>query len=245
MAPPHTAALVVVGNEILSGRTADGNGPYALAKLRSLGLETRRVEVVPDEIGPIVDALQRCRAAAEHVLTSGGVGPTHDDVTVEAVAQALGVPVIAHPELESMLRAFFGARMNAARLRLAQVPQGAELLWGDARELRFPAILCDNVLVLPGVPSLFREKLDAVCGRYRAPPIALRCLCLSAGETRIAADLTEAACTFPSVCIGSYPRPEGEDHKVRVTVESRDAAAVEDCIAWLKIRLAGAVVRAE
>src|SRR5690606_17424531 len=116
-------------------------------ELRELGVETKRVEVVPDEIDLIVDALQRCRQVARHIFTSGGIGPTHDDVTVPAVARALGVPVVRHPEMERMLREYFGDEINEARLRLCEVPQGAELLWGEHANLRFPALLVSDVLV--------------------------------------------------------------------------------------------------
>lgn len=241
--PPDTAAAVIIGNEILSGKIVDENGPHLLRTMRELGVETRRVEVVPDEIDLIVDALHRCLHSAAHVFTSGGVGPTHDDVTIEAVARALGVRVVRHPELESLLRGFYGEKINDARLRLAEIPEGAELLWGDGQTLRYPAVLARNVLVLPGVPLLFRDKLDQVRERYRAEPISLQNLFLSEGEGAIAALLIEATDRFPHVAIGSYPRFDETDHKVKVTIESRDESAVEACTRFLRARLGTAVLR--
>lgn len=244
MAPPnpHTAALVLVGNEILSGKIRDDNGTYLLRELRELGVEMRRVEVVPDEEDLIVDAVQRCRSCAAHVFTSGGIGLTHDDITVPSVARALDRPVVHHPEIMAMLRAHYG-ELDEFRRRLAEVPEGAELLWGSPR-LRFPAILAEEILILPGVPSLFAQKFDAVKERYRAPPIALVNLFLSVGEDRIAAVLTEATGRFAGIAIGSYPRFDDEaDHRVKVTVESRDPVLVEACATFLRERIGAGVLR--
>jgi molybdenum cofactor synthesis domain-containing protein len=234
---PHTAALVLIGNEILSGKIRDDNGSYLLRELRGLGVDVRRVEIVPDEEDLIVDAVRRCREQAVHLFTSGGIGLTHDDVTVPAVARALDRPVIRHPELLAMLRSFYGDAMDDFHARLAEVPEGAELLWGRPRNLRFPAILADDILILPGVPSLFVEKFEAIKERYRAPPIVLVNLFLGVGEDRIAGLLTEATVRFPGIAIGSYPRFDAADHKVKVTVESRDPAIVKDCADFLRSRL--------
>lgn len=242
--PPYSAALVLIGNEILSGKTQDENGSYLLRELRALGVEVRRVEVVPDEADLIIDAIQRCRAAALHVFTSGGIGATHDDVTVPAISRALGRAVTHHPKLVGMIQARFGDKTDAVHLRLSEVPEGAELLWGEGeRRLRFPAILADNVLILPGVPSLFIEKFEAVKERYRAPPIVLANLFLSVEEPEIAQLLTDATAQFDGIAIGSYPRFDDADYRVKVTVESRDAVLVADCTAFLRERLGPAVLR--
>lgn len=241
--PPDTAALVLVGNEILSGKIRDENGSYLLRELRALGVEMRRMEVVPDEEDLIVDAVRRCRLAAQHVFTSGGIGATHDDVTVPAVAKALGVPVIHAPEIVETMRSKWGEDLNPVKLRLAEAPEGAEILWGDRRELSFPAILAANVLILPGVPSLFTEKFEAVKERYRATPIVLANLFLDVGETRIAQTLTDATHRFPGIAIGSYPRFDDADHRVKITIESRDPALVDACTAWLRAALAPWLLR--
>ena len=241
--PPHTAALVLIGNEILSGKIRDENGTYLLRELRALGVDMRRVEIVPDEEDLIVDALHRCRASAVHVFTSGGIGATHDDVTVPAVARAFGLPVVHDATLVGMLAARYGADLDAVRLRLAEVPEGAELLWGADHELLFPAILAVNVLILPGVPSLFVEKFEALKERYRAPPIALVSLFLSSDEPEIAALLTTATDRFKGIAIGSYPRFDHADHRVKVTVESRDSLLVDACAGFLREQLGGAVLR--
>jgi molybdenum cofactor synthesis domain-containing protein len=241
---PHTAALVLVGNELLSGKIHDTNGAYLLRELRALGVETRRVEIVPDEEDAIIDAVQRCRKVAKHLFTSGGIGTTHDDITVPSIAKALGRKLTHHPEIEALLRRRWGHALDEFRIRLAELPEGGEVLWGAQHELLFPALFVDDILILPGVPELFVEKVDALKERYRAPPIALVNLFLSIGEGEIAALLTEATQRFPTVAIGSYPRfDEAADHLVKVTVESRDAAAVQACAAFLRAKLAGAILR--
>lgn len=241
--PPHTAALILIGDEILSGKIRDENGAWLMRELRALGVEMRRVEVVPDDEALIVDAVLRCRKYAQHLFTSGGIGPTHDDLTVPSVARALGRSVVHHPDMVAVLRTHWGDDLTPRRLRLSEVPEGAQLVWGDARELRFPAILVDDVLILPGVPSLFIEKFNACKERYRAPPIELCNLFLALGETAIASDLHEATERFSGISIGSYPRFDDADHQVRITLESRDAALVEACADWLVAKFADAVLR--
>ena len=241
--PPHTAALVLIGNELLSGKIRDENGTYLMRELRALGVEMRRVEIVPDEEDLIVDAVLRCRKVARHLFTSGGIGATHDDLTVPSVSKALGRRVVHHPELVELLHRYWGDDVNPLKMRLAEVPEGADIVWGDARQLRFPAILADEILILPGVPELFVEKFDAIKERYRAPPIELCNLFLSVGETAIAAMLSEATDRFAGIAIGSYPRFDDADYRVRVTVESRDGALVDACSDWLSERLAHALLR--
>jgi len=243
---PHTVALLLIGNELLSGKIRDANGAWALERLRALGSEVRRLEVVPDEPEAIADALLRCRRHARQVITSGGIGTTHDDVTVPAIAAALGRRVVHSPEIVTLLKARRGEALGPYRIRLAELPEGGEVLWGDARELTFPAIGVDGVLILPGVPSLFVEKFEALAERFRAPPIVLRSLFLSCPEGDIAALLDETAQRHPAVAIGSYPRLASEGgHRVKVTVESRDGAEVARCSALLEAALQPHLLRVE
>ena len=154
------SALVVIGNEILSGKIVDTNTPFLIAELRSLGVELAEIAVVPDEVARIAEAVARVASRSEHVFTSGGVGPTHDDVTMEGVAAAFAVPVIRHPRLEALLRGYYDAQklpLEEANLRMADVPEGATLLEGP--DLRWPVVAMRNVYVLPGIPEIFRRKL--------------------------------------------------------------------------------------
>ena len=240
-----TAAILVIGNEILSAKVQDENGPFLARELRALGVELRRIETVPDEIDLIVDALGRCRGAGRWVFTSGGIGPTHDDVTIAAVAKAFGRQVVSDQKILGMLRDHFGeARMNAARRRLADVPEGGEVVWSAGH--LFPVITIENVIVLPGVPSLLREGFAQIRGRLQGAPIHARAIYFSVGEGTLAEHLDATVAAFPTVGIGSYPRFDECDYRVKVTFDGRDAGQVQGAAEFLRARLAaGVVVREE
>ena len=239
-----TAAIVVIGNEILSAKVVDENGPWLARELRSLGVDLRRIETVPDEVPVIVDSLKRALGSARWVFTSGGIGPTHDDVTVAAVAQCFGRRVVPDERILSSLRAHFGERLNAARRRLAEVPEGAAIDWCPGS--LFPLISVENVAVLPGPPVLFREGFARIRDRYRAAPIFTRALYFSIGEGSLAEHLDAAVAEFPAVAIGSYPRFDDADYRVKVTFDGRDEEDVRRAAAFVRARIpAEAVLREE
>ena len=153
---PKTAGIILIGNEILSGKIRDENAAYLCRELRALGVDVRRIAVIPDEVGLIADEVATFTKAFDLVFTSGGVGPTHDDVTIEGVARAMAVPVVRHPELVALLERYYRGKVTEAALRMAEIPEGAELVTGGT--LRFPTVLMRNVYVLPGVPEIFRQK---------------------------------------------------------------------------------------
>jgi molybdenum cofactor synthesis domain-containing protein len=241
----RTAAAVIIGNEILSGKVEDANGPYLVRKLRELGIELRRIVVVPDEVDAIVDAVAALRSQVNLLVTSGGVGPTHDDVTVRAVAKALARPVVRDPAMEARVREHYGARLTPEALRLADCPQGGA--FEPCPGLWLPVLTVENLALLPGVPDLFRAQLDTVAGRFRDCPFHLRVLFLSEPEVAIAATLDAVAARFPDVAIGSYPRfDRGADHRVKLTVESRARDRVEAALEALLADLpSGGVLRVE
>jgi len=176
------------------------------------------------------------------VFTSGGVGPTHDDVTIEGVARALGVAVVRHPELTGLLRQHYGERLNEAHLKMAEVPEGAELL--GAESLRFPTIVMRNVYVLPGVPEIFRQKFDAIRERFRDDPIHLKNVFVRIGEGTLAAHLNELLRHYPALLLGSYPEFSNPEYRVKVTLESRDPTYLEAALAvFVKGLPADAVVK--
>ena len=239
-----TAAILVIGNEILSAKVVDENGPWLARQLRDLGVDVRRIETVPDEIPLIIDALQRCLASARWVFSSGGIGPTHDDVTIAAMAQAFGRRVVADERILGMLTAHYGDKLNPARRRLAEVPEGADVTWHEGS--LFPVISLGNVAILPGVPQLFREGFLSIRERYRTQPIFSRALFLSLGEGAIAEHLDATVAAFPGVALGSYPRFDGADYRVKVTFDGRRDEDVRAAVAFCRARLpAGAVVREE
>lgn len=235
-----TAGVVIIGNEILTGKVVDENTPWLARRCRELGVDLRQVVVIPDVLELIGEEVARFSARFDHVFTTGGVGPTHDDVTMAGVAAAFDVPVVRHPALERVLRDRLGARCNEAALRMAEVPDGAELWWDG--EVRWPLVVMRNVCVFPGVPSLLRLKFDAVAGRFRGEPVLGRRLETLARETEIAHALSAAAARWPTVEIGSYPHIDVEPHSVTVTLDSRDPEALAECEEHLRSALAAGLI---
>ena len=239
---PKTAGIVLVGNEILSGKIVDANASYLCKELRALGVEVRRIAVIPDEVDVIAAEVARFGRDYDVVFTSGGVGPTHDDVTIEGVARAAGVAVIRHPALVALLEGYYKGALNEAHLKMAEVPEGAELLVDES--VRFPTILMRNVYVLPGVPEIFRRKFDAIRERFRDQPIHLRNVFVGIGEGTLADHLNGLLRDFPDLQLGSYPEFSNPEYKVKVTLESRDLPFLERALGELLTRLpAESVVR--
>ena len=241
-----TAAILVIGNEILSGKVADENARYLIGELRRLGVSLRRIEVIPDVVGEIAARVRALADTVDHLFTSGGVGPTHDDVTLEAVGEAFGMPIARNTELEGLLRNGYGPRLQERDLRMADIPVGARLEHGPgALGATWPVVVVRNVWVLPGVPSIFRRKFEAVRELFRAPPIHARALYSRAGEGEIAGALDETVATFPGVDVGSYPHLDAADYRVKITLDGRDPAAVDRALAFLAERLGDAVAKTE
>ncbi len=244
--PNPSAALLVIGNEVLSAKVTDENGPFIARRLRDLGVRLVAIHTIPDEVDEISAALERVRARCTWVFTTGGVGPTHDDVTLGAVAKALGRPVIRHPRLAAAIRAIH-ARHHAeelpeAALRMADVPDGTRLE-GDPD---YPTLVVENVVMLPGVPEFCRFQFERFAAALAAPPFRLACIYLRVGEGPIAAALDRVVRDHPTVEIGSYPRFDGADHRVKLTVESKDEASVVAARDALLAALPpGSVIRSE
>jgi molybdenum cofactor synthesis domain-containing protein len=230
-----TAAIIVIGNEILSGKVVDTNAAFLTQELRALGVTLRRILVIPDEVDTIAEAIRTYRAAVDVLFTSGGVGPTHDDVTMAGVAAGLGRRVVRHPLLEQKIREFSGDKIDDARLKMAEVPEGTELIFEGNRA--FPTIQVENIYILPGIPEIFREKFLAIKSRFAVDPYHLRVVYLRAVESAIARYLNETLAAFPQLQLGSYPKLSDPEYRVRVTLESKDAEyanrAFEDLVARL------------
>jgi len=216
--------MVVVGNEILSGKVHDTNSYFAARELRKIGVALKRIAVVPDELQPIADEVGHCARNFEFVITSGGVGPTHDDITMEAVARAFGRPIVIHPELERLIRLHFSERL-ATGMKMAEVPEGAVLNAGG--DLRFPTVQLENVYILPGIPQIFEVKLLALLGRFATDPYYIRTIYTSAGEGTIAEYLNTCLLSYPALLLGSYPRIGNPEYRVKLTLESKDRKYVE------------------
>jgi molybdenum cofactor synthesis domain-containing protein len=246
--PTPTAVLVVVGSEVLSAKVEDANGPWAARRLRELGVRLLAMETVPDVMDDVIAAVDRARRRADWVFTSGGVGPTHDDVTVAAVGRALGRPISRSAALVTAIRAMHrehhgGEDPPEAALRMADVPDGTRLL-GDAT---YPTLCAANVVMLPGVPQFFRFQFDRIAHLLESPPFRVASVYLSREEGDIAPALDAVAHAHPAVEIGSYPRFDaGADYRVLVTLEAKDGAAVQVALSELLAKLpAGTVLRRE
>jgi molybdenum cofactor synthesis domain-containing protein len=236
-----TAGIILIGDEILSGKVNDENARFLIDELRELGVALRRVVVIPDVLDEIEATVREFSARFEHVFTSGGVGPTHDDLTMEGVARAFGTRVVRHPELEALLRGYYGARLEERNLRMAEVPDGAHFVAGD--HPTWPVVAMQNVYILPGVPEIFRRKFTSIRERFRAAPFFLRCVFVSDEEGRIAGALDAVVAAYPTVQVGSYPKLDPTEYRVKVTIESKVSGDVEAATAHLVQALGAAVVR--
>lgn len=220
----RTAGIIIVGDEILSGKVHDSNSHFLAQELRSLGVDVRRISVVPDELDVVAREVSEFSEAFDYVFTSGGVGPTHDDVTIAAIARAFGLRTEPSPYLLDYLEKRCGGRLTEAAKKMAELPVGAELIDISGP---FPPVVVRNVYILPGVPELLRKKFDQFKERFRAEPYHLRKIYINEEECFVAHHLEAVLSEFPEVTIGSYPRMTEEKFKVVVTLESRNAAVLE------------------
>jgi molybdenum cofactor synthesis domain-containing protein len=216
---------LVIGNEILSGKVADANVVELARLMRSLGIELRRVVMIEDDLDVIVREVRDLSKAHTWLFTSGGVGPTHDDVTVEGVAMAFGRKVVEAPELATMIREHYKERCTEGHLRMALVPEGASLETTEA--VRWPTIRMENVWLLPGVPEIFKLKLEVVGARISpAGTFTTHAVYTQMDEGHLKPLLDDVVARFPDVFVGSYPKWMDPSYKTKLTFDGRDAAKV-------------------
>lgn len=232
LATTRTAAALLVGNELLSGKVQERNLEPLAATLRALGIRLERVVVVGDDRAAIAREVRAISSAHDVVFTSGGVGPTHDDVTLEGVADGFGVPTEIHPRLAELLRALYGERCTEDHLLMARVPAGSELK--TSPEVRWPTVVMRNVWVMPGVPELFRMKLMIVREHLIGPhPIVSRALFTHMEETDLKPLLDLTVVRHPRVEIGSYPKWFDVTYKTKVTFDGEREDHVDAALAEL------------
>lgn len=220
-----TAGIVIIGNEVLSGKTQDTNSYFFCTELRQLGVDVQKISTIQDEIDLIGREVAEFSKRFNYVFTSGGVGPTHDDVTIEGIAHGFGLRVVRHPEIERRMRQRFGADLNDARLRMANVPEGATLLPTQAT---FAAIVkIHNVYIFPGIPKILQERFHEIKEAFREQPFFLKNVFVRYGEGMIAEMLNSLLVKFPELMLGSYPVLDLPDYRVKVTLESKDALYLE------------------
>jgi molybdenum cofactor synthesis domain-containing protein len=238
-----TAGIVIIGDEILSGKFVEENAAFLIGELRALGVDLRRITVVPDDLEDIAATVVASSARFDHVFTSGGVGPTHDDVTMAAIAHAFGTTVTRHPDLEARVRGYWKEKLADANLRLADVPAGAELVYG--KDQIWPVVAYRNVYIMPGVPTLFRRKFIDIRDRFRAVPVTAARVYTDLEEGELAPHLDAVVRDFATVRVGSYPRFSEKDFRVLVTLEGGDGAAVTAAFDALVRSLGTHLVRRE
>ena len=224
-----TAAAIIIGDEILSGRTRDRNIQELAATLDSIGVRLQEVRIVRDDSSAIQLAVNEVRATHDHVFTSGGIGPTHDDITADSVAAAFGVPIAVRSDARAILESHYPpARLNESRLRMARIPDGAELIPNPVSAA--PGFRLENVWVMAGVPAIFEAMLASVSARISGGPRMLsRSLSATVPEGAHASDLRVLADRYPDLKIGSYPFARAGLIGTTVVVRGTDEDAVVQC----------------
>src|SRR3989442_1561180 len=219
------AGIVVIGNEILSGKTRDENSVDLARELRDLGVDVRKISVIPDDLSLISDEVRKFSSSYDYVFTTGGVGPTHDDLTMDGIAMAFGRQTHRHPELESTLRQYYSQDLVDGNLRMADIPDGARLVGGAGAW--FPTIAVENVYIFPGVPEILRRKFERIREMFREAPFHLREIYLRADEGQIADTLHRVLKSFPDLLLGSYPYFNNPSYSIKLTLESKDVDYLE------------------
>lgn len=230
--------MVVIGDEILSGRTQDKNVAQLAQWLNVQGIRLAEVRVVADDEAAIVEAVNALRARNDYLFTTGGIGPTHDDITVDAISAALAVDVVVHPRARAVLEAYYANKggISESRLRMARVPDGAELI--ENRMSGAPGIRRDNIFIMAGVPHIMAGMLDALTGTLEggAPLISETLGCWTA-ESEVADLLGEVVAAHPDCQIGSYPFFRDGRVGANFVVRSTDSAQLAQCVEQLTARL--------
>lgn len=227
LAPPRSAAALVIGNELLTGKVEEANVHVLARTLRGLGIELRRVVMILDDIDTIAHEVKALAASHDWLFTSGGVGPTHDDVTVMGVAKAFGVDVVEDPTLATMLREHYRERCTEGHLRMALVPKGAAL--ETTEDVRWPTIRYANTFLLPGVPEIFRLKLPVAAAHIgRDKGFVSRAVFTKMDEGDLKPLLDAVVARFPDVAVGSYPKWQDPSYKTKLTFDGRDEPRVDE-----------------
>lgn len=233
MKPRPTVAVILIGEELLSGKIDDKNGAYAIKRLRAIGADLREIRLIGDEVHVIAPVVRELAAQYDIVFTSGGVGPTHDDLTMEGIAAGFDVPIVTHQGMLDIIENRFGAPGEKLEIwaRMAELPEGCEVVISEAT--RVPIFRMENVWVLPGVPELFRLQFDQVARSIDGRPVTIRTIFITVGEGEIAVHLEAAIALEPTVMLGSYPVMHVDDHRTRITIEAESEAVVDSTFQFL------------
>ncbi len=234
--PNPTAAMIVIGDEILSGRTRDSNMHHLSGQLTEAGIDLKEVRVIGDEVDTIVSAVQAMSASYDHVFTSGGIGPTHDDITANCIAAAFGVSIDVRDDARAILATHYaksGTELNEARLRMARIPEGASLI--DNPVSAAPGFTLQNVHVMAGVPSVFQAMVQSVLPTLTGgAPLISKTLRIERGEGDIAGPLGALAVAFPDLSMGSYPFQKDGKYGAHIVIRGNDDAQIDDAMIQLQ-----------
>ena len=240
----RTAGILIIGNEILSGKVQDANSPFLCTELRALGVDVQKISAISDDPEIIASEIREFSGRFDLVFTTGGVGPTHDDRTIEGIARGFGTRVVRHPRLQEMIEGYYKGNVTEAHLKMAEVPEGCELIEGE--RLWVPVMVYRNVYIFPGIPEILRQKFETIKERFREAPFFLRKVYVTEGESAIAEMLHELLRDYPELLLGSYPVINLPEYKVMLTLESRDEGYLEAALKRLLEKLPGQwVVRVE
>jgi molybdenum cofactor synthesis domain-containing protein len=234
--PNPTAAMIVIGDEILSGRTRDSNMHHLAGQLTEAGIDLKEVRVVADERGVIIGAVQALSGIHDYVFTSGGIGPTHDDITADCIAAAFACEIDVRDDAKAILAAHYaksGTELNEARLRMARIPQGATLI--DNPVSAAPGFRLENVHVMAGVPSVFQAMVASVLPTLTGgDPLISKTLRIDRGEGDIAGPLGALAGAYPALSMGSYPFQKDGKYGAHIVIRGTDAAQIDAALAKLE-----------
>jgi molybdenum cofactor synthesis domain-containing protein len=236
----RTAGIIIIGNEILSGKVRDSNSFYLASELRDLGVSVMRISVIPDEIETIGREASLFSKSYDYVFTSGGVGPTHDDITMAGIAQGFAVGLVSHPLLEGKFRNRYGECINDAVMKMTEVPDGANLV--DLGDKSFPLVSFRNIFIFPGIPEYLKKKFSSIKERFRCSSFYLKRLFLNSDESDIAAILNAVVAGNKEVSFGSYPVVENPEYKIMITIESKSETPLHKAVEELLRKLPGEMV---
>ena len=225
--PKPKAAVVIIGAEVLSGKVSDQNGPYLIQQLRNRGVELTEIRIIDDTIETIAQCVRELSQSNDYLFTTGGIGPTHDDVTIEGVAAALERPTLRSPELEQKLRDHFGDRLSPSLLKLAEVPEGAHV---EMVTPVLPLIRVGNIFIFPGVPELMVQSFEHMAHELRGAPFICQHITIAGSESAMADHLRQVQSDHPSVQIGSYPRFLENGCEVKITIDGRQEEEVKKAL---------------
>ena len=239
-----TAALLVIGNEILSGKVRDTNSPFLAVELRKLGVDLERIVTIPDVIETIGCETRALSRVFDYVFTSGGIGPTHDDLTMDGIALAFERKVVLNQAMIDRMERYSAKPVNDAMRKMAMIPDGAEVL--DVGGLWFPVVVVENVYIFPGIPELFEKKFHSIRERFSGVPFHLKKFFVRENESEIADILNALLREFPELMLGSYPKINEASYRVLLTLESRDEDYLTRAVETLARKLPeGAIQRIE